>query len=72
MIRRFILSLSFATALVACGVPASAQQPASPPAEADSPAEQLTPETNPAVLAAIELPRNEPKHYLGAILALVN
>jgi hypothetical protein len=51
---------------------ASAQSPARPPAEAGSPAEQLAPETNPAVLAALELPRTEPKHYLAAVLALVD
>ena len=61
-----------AIALVWWCVPASAQQPAPPPAEADSPAEQLAPETNPAVLAALELPRTEPKHYLSAVLALVD
>jgi CheY-like chemotaxis protein len=49
-----------------------AQPQDSPPAEAGSPAEQLAPETNPAVLAALELPRTEPKHYLSAILSLVD
>jgi CheY-like chemotaxis protein len=49
-----------------------AQQASSPPAEAGSPNEQLAPETNPAVLAALELPRTEPQHYLGAVLSLVD
>jgi hypothetical protein len=34
--------------------------------------EILTPETNPAVLAALELPRTEPAHYLSAVLVLVD
>ena len=37
----------------------------------DAAAEQLAPETNPAVLAALELPRTEPRHYVSAILSLV-
>lgn len=34
--------------------------------------EHLTPETNPAVLAALELPRTRPEHYLSAVVALVD
>jgi HEAT repeat protein len=47
-------------------------QPARPVAEATSPAgiERFIPESNPAVLAALELPRTEPQHYLSAVLAL--
>jgi hypothetical protein len=73
MIRQLTkLTMFLATAFVACAV--HAQQPPAPPAEASSPAaesERLAPETNPAVLAALELPRTEPKHYLSAILSLV-
>lgn len=43
-----------------------------PRASGQEPAEQLAPETNPAVRAALELPRTEPSHYLGAVLTLVD
>jgi CheY-like chemotaxis protein len=49
-----------------------AQRPGRPLAEAGSPGEPLVPETNPAVLAAMELPRTEPQHYLSAVLSLVD
>jgi len=71
MLRRMTFLL-IAAALVSRCVPAFAQRPAHPLAEASSPAERLTPETNPAVLAALELPRTEPQHYLGAVLALAD
>lgn len=35
-------------------------------------AERLAPETDPAVRAAVELPRTEPRHYLQAVLALID
>lgn len=38
----------------------------------EEPVEQLAPETNPAVRAALELPRTEPKHFLAAVLALMD
>jgi len=40
--------------------------------QSEAPVEQLAPETNPAVRAALELPRTEPKHYLAAVLALLD
>ncbi len=55
-----------------CCAATLAQQAASPLAEANSPNEQLVPESNPAVLAALELPRTKPTHYLSAVLALVD
>jgi CheY-like chemotaxis protein len=58
--------------LLACSAAAFAQDPPTPPAEEVSPIEQLASETNPAVLAALELPRTEPRHYLDAILSLVD
>jgi hypothetical protein len=70
MIRQLTKLTTFlAAALVVCA--AHAQQPAAPPAQTGPPVEQLAPETNPAVLAALELPRTEPKHYLSAVLSLV-
>jgi CheY-like chemotaxis protein len=75
---RSLAYLSLAAALLSQCAMASAQQPPSPPKEggppagASAPVEALAPETNPAVLAALELPRTEPKHYLEAVLALVN
>lgn len=66
MIRHLAkLTTLLATALVVCA--AQAQEAPTPPAEI----ERLAPETNPAVLAALELPRTEPKHYLSAVLSLV-
>lgn len=59
------LLIAAATAVIPCAL-AFAQ--AAPPAAAP---EQFAPETNPAVLAALELPRTEPAHYLGAVIALV-
>ncbi|MGD9637216.1 MAG: hypothetical protein AB7G28_01920 [Pirellulales bacterium] len=65
-----ILTFLVATALAVRTV--HAQATPAPPAETSAPAEEhLAPETNPAVLAALELPRTEPKHYLSAVLALV-
>src|SRR5882757_221279 len=60
--------------LMLCATTAWSQPAAKPPAPpaAVSPAEQLELETNPAVRAALELPRTEPKHYVSAILALVD
>jgi hypothetical protein len=55
-----------------CACPLIARAQGLPPAEAGSPAERLAPETNPAVRAALELPRTEPKHYLEAVLALID
>lgn len=61
------LTRSIATVfLIACCAMAQAQQ------AADEAAEQLAPETNPAVLAALELPRTKPSHYVGTILSLVD
>lgn len=71
MPRRFTYLL-LAIALVSQCEITFAQQRVSPPAEAAAPPEQLAPETNPAVLAALELPRTEPAHYLSAVLALVD
>lgn len=60
MIRHLAkLTTLLATALVVCA------------AHAQDAIERLAPETNPAVLAALELPRTEPKHYLSAVLSLV-
>jgi len=60
MIRHLAKWTTFlATALVVCA------------ALAQDAIERLAPETNPAVLAALELPRTEPKHYLSAVLSLV-
>lgn len=42
------------------------------PQSAEAPPEQLVLETNPAVQAALELPRTEPSHYVTAILSLVD
>jgi CheY-like chemotaxis protein len=69
--------LTFATALL-CATAAWSQPPAKPPVPpAAAPvaipsAAQLDLETNPAVRAALELPRTEPKHYVSAVLALVD
>ena len=69
--------LTFAAALL-CARAAWSQPPAKPPAPpaaapaATPSAAQLELETNPAVRAALELPRTEPKHYLSTILALVD
>jgi hypothetical protein len=61
------LTRSIATVfLIACCAMAQAQQ------TPDEAAEQLAPETNPAVLAALELPRTKPSHYVGTILSLVD
>jgi CheY-like chemotaxis protein len=57
---------TIAVGAVLCCATVHAQQPA---AEAT---EQLAPETNPAVLAALELPRTEPSHYVTAILSLID
>jgi hypothetical protein len=70
------LSSLFVAAAVLCAVTAAAQQPPSPPVGAGASAaatpEKLAPETNPAVRAAVEMPRTEPKHYVSAVLALVD
>jgi len=69
---RHLISFFVAVALaVQCGS-VLAQLPARPSAAAGAPTEQLAPETNPAVLAALELPRTEPKHYFSAVLSLVD
>jgi hypothetical protein len=60
-LRSIPTSLTAATLLVCCAV-----------AWSQEPTERLAPETNPAVRAAVELPRTEPSHYLRAILALAD
>jgi CheY-like chemotaxis protein len=66
--------------LTVCSM-AAAQQPArrQPPASLvptlgvpAPPAEKLAPESNPAVEAALELPRTKPSHYLSAVLTLAD
>src|SRR5690242_7622655 len=52
--------------------PAKPAPPAGTGAPANASAEKLTPESNPAVRAAVEMPRTEPKHYVSAVLALVD
>jgi CheY-like chemotaxis protein len=74
--RPFNLSSLTVAAAMLCTVTASAQQPPNPPvaagASATSTPEKLAPETNPAVRAAVDMPRTEPKHYVSAVLALVD
>jgi CheY-like chemotaxis protein len=62
MIRHFAI-LMIAATLAACAVAVRAQGP---------PGEVLAPEMNPAVRAALELPRTKPEHYLSAVFALVD
>jgi CheY-like chemotaxis protein len=72
--RLYKLRLWTLATLMLCATTAWSQPAAKPPAPpaAISPNEQLELETNPAVRAALELPRTEPKHYVSAILALVD
>ena len=79
--RPYKLSSLIVAALMLCAGTAWSQQPAKPPAKPfHQPAQRvrhgasrkLELETNPAVRAAVELPRTEPKHYVSAILALVD
>jgi hypothetical protein len=73
MIRQpYKLSWPIATVLL-CATTAWSQPQVKPAAPvASSSAAQLELETNPAVRAALELPRTEPKHYVSAILALAD
>lgn len=72
--QRYKLGLSITAALMLCAATAWSQPPVKPAAApaATPSAAQLDLETNPAVRAALELPRTEPKHYVSAILALVD
>ena len=69
MVRKFCI-LAVAVTLSACSPLVYAQD--SPAAEATSPVERLAPESDPAVRAAVELPRTEPRHYLWAIVSLTD
>ena len=70
--NRHLLTFCTALAILAQSVAALAQVPAAPLAEASSPPEQLVPETNPAVLAALEFPRTKPADYLETVLTLAD
>ena len=73
-----ILQTILAAAFLAFCAAASAQAPFAPASAGGSAYapnaedEPLAPETNPAIRAALDMPRTEPRHYLTAVLALAD